>query len=259
MTPGQRLLAVIPARGGSKGLPRKNVKPFAGLPLIAHSIRFARLCPEIDRLIVSTDSSEIARVAQAFGADVPFMRPPDLAQDDTPMWPVLRHALAAVEAATDPPYDFLMLLDSTSPARLPADVTAALRRLIDTPNADGIMSVSCPDFSPIWHTVVERDGFMADFVKEANTYTRRQDVPVVYRVTGALYIWRATFVRETESEWRRVGKHLMYEMADLWAMSLDTQDEFDRSELLVTSGLIRLPWLASPAHGPERSAEVKVE
>ena len=240
------VLAVIPARGGSKGLAGKNIKPFAGLPLIAHSILFARLCPEIDRLVVSTDSAEIAEVARHFGADVPFVRPAELAGDDTPMWPVLRHALATVEAAEGRSYDFLMLLDPTSPARTPADVTAALGRLAATPTADGILAVSEPDFSPIWHTVVERDGWMADFVDHSSTYTRRQDVPIVYRVTGALYVWRASFVRETTGDWRKQGRHLMHEIPDLWAMSLDTAEEFDRAEVLVKSGLIRLPWLSGP-------------
>src|SRR3989304_4564407 len=90
-----RLLAVIPARGGSKGLPGKNIRPLAGIPLIAHSILLARLCPEIDRLAVSTDSPEIAAVAKQYGADVPFMRPAELARDDSPSWPVVRHALEA--------------------------------------------------------------------------------------------------------------------------------------------------------------------
>src|SRR2546428_122399 len=93
----ENLLAVIPARGGSKGLSGKNIRPFAGLPLIAHSILFAKMCREITRLIVSTDDETIAAVAREYGADVPFMRPANLAQDDTPLWPVLRHALSAAE------------------------------------------------------------------------------------------------------------------------------------------------------------------
>src|SRR3989338_1333883 len=97
MNPGKKILAVIPARGGSKGLPGKNIRSFAGLPLIAHSILFARMCPEIERTIVSTDSAGIRDVALRYDADIPFLRPAPLAQDDTPMWPVLRHALAETE------------------------------------------------------------------------------------------------------------------------------------------------------------------
>ena len=91
------ILAVIPARSGSKGLPGKNVRTFAGLPLIAHSIRLAKLCPEIARCVVSTDSEEIAEIARAHGGDVPFLRPAELAQDDTPMWPVVQHSLREME------------------------------------------------------------------------------------------------------------------------------------------------------------------
>ncbi len=91
------ILAVVPARGGSKGLPGKNVRPMAGLPLLVHSLRMAAMTREIDRVIVSTDSEEIATVARSHGGDVPFMRPPELARDDSPMMPVLAHALRAIE------------------------------------------------------------------------------------------------------------------------------------------------------------------
>lgn len=91
------ILAVIPCRGGSKGLPGKNIRKLAGLPLVAHSIRFANSCPEIARLIVSTDNEEIANVAREHGGEAPFLRPRELAQDETPMWPVLQHALGEME------------------------------------------------------------------------------------------------------------------------------------------------------------------
>lgn len=242
MTSEDGLLAVIPARGGSQGLPGKNIRPFAGLPLIAHSILFARLCPEVDRLIVSTDSAEITRVARDFGAEVPFLRPSELAQHDTPMWPVLRHALETVEREECRRYGLLLLLDPTSPARLPADVAEAVRRLRAAPNADGVIGVSRPDFNPIWHCVIERDGWMADLFEEGSRHDRRQDAPAVYRINGSLYLWRTSFVR-TQREWRRSGRHLLHEIPEARAMSLDTLDEFGRAELLVKSGFITLPWL----------------
>jgi N-acylneuraminate cytidylyltransferase len=251
----RRLLAVIPARGGSRGLPGKNIRPFAGLPLIVHSILFARLCQEITRCIVSTDSREIADVAEEYGADVPFLRPADLAQDDTPMWPVLRHALFAVEQLEAAHYDALLLLDPTSPARDPADVAGAVSRLHASPTADGIIAVSQPDFNPIWHCVVEQDGWMADLMPDGHRYDRRQDLPTVYRVNGALYIWRASFLhRHHGRDWRQAGRHLIHEIPELRAMSIDTADEFARAELLVKGGLITFPWLRTPQetmHGAE--------
>lgn len=243
MNPGQALLAVIPARGGSKGLAGKNIRLFAGLPLIAHSTLFAKLCPEIDRCIVSTDSLEIAEVGRRYGADVPFLRPAELAGDETPMWPVLRHALQVTEEQEGGRYDYLLLLDPTSPAREPGDIPAALGRLLNCPAADGVIGVSQPDFNPLWHCVLEREGWMVDLIEEGSRFERRQDVKVVYRINGALYIWRADFVRKEKKSWRRNGKHLIYEIPEMRAMSIDSLDEFKRAEALIQSGLIRFPWL----------------
>ncbi|MBI3332854.1 MAG: acylneuraminate cytidylyltransferase family protein [Candidatus Omnitrophica bacterium] len=237
-----RILAVIPARGGSKGLPGKNVRLFAGLPLLAHSILFARACPEIDRSIVSTDSPEIAKVARDFGAEVPFPRPPELARDESPLWPVLRHALSALEGA-GPPYDGLLLLDPTSPARDPKDLQPFIRRLKESPEADGIISVSRPIFNPIWHCVLERNGWMENLMDEAVRFDRRQDVPPVYRIDGSLYLWRTRFVRREADSWRRGGRHLLYEIPESRAMSIDDLDQFERAELLVRSGKIPFPWM----------------
>ena len=236
------VLAVIPARGGSRGLPGKNVRPLAGLPLIVHSIRLAKLCPMISHVIVSTDSPEISEVARRAGADVPFMRPADLARDDTPMWPVVRHALAAVEERSGDAFEYLLLLDCTSPARLPEDIEGAYELLRKHQDADGIVGVSRPGFNPTWHCVVERDGLMASLIEGGERFGRRQDVPPVYRINGSLYLWRAGFVRSETGEWRR-GRHLIYEIPEQRAMSIDDLEEFERADLLIRHGHIRLPWL----------------
>lgn len=245
MRQGERLLAVIPARGGSKGLPGKNIRPFAGLPLIAHSVLFAKMCPEIDRCIVSTDSTEIAEVARKYDADVPFLRPAELAQDDTPIRPVLRHALEQAENEGGVKYDLLLLLDPTSPSRIPRDVAEAVIQLRGQPTADGIISVSQPDFNPIWHCVVERDGWMTDLIAEGSIYERRQDVPTVFRINGLLYIWRADYMRRPGDSWRETGRHAMYEIPEARSISIDTIEEFERAKALVNGGIIELPWLTS--------------
>src|SRR5262249_10695504 len=134
-------LAVIPARGGSKGVPGKNIRTLSSLPLIAHSLRLAALCPEIDRTVVSTDSDAIAEVARAEGGDVPFLRPAALARDETPMLPVLRHALDALDPHSEI-YTRLLLLDPTSPGRLPEDVARAHVLLAAESDADGVVAVS---------------------------------------------------------------------------------------------------------------------
>lgn len=243
MTATPRLLAVIPARGGSKGIPNKNILPFAGLPLIAHTLLFAKMCPEISRCIVSTNSSQIAEIAKEHGGDAPFFRPDELAQDNTPMWPVLRHALNWVEQIEDEPYDYLILLDPTSPAREPADLTNVLEMMKGNPEADGIISVSEPEFSPIWNCVVEQDGWMNDLFDDASNYGRRQDVPTVYWINGAMYIWRTGFVRQEEESWRLTKRNMAYLIPQHRAMSIDSRLEFDRAELMVNAGLIHFPWL----------------
>ncbi|MBI4370958.1 MAG: acylneuraminate cytidylyltransferase family protein [Elusimicrobia bacterium] len=244
MIGAQRVLAVIPARGGSTGLPGKNIRPLAGLPLLAHSLRLARLCPEIDHCVVSTDSPEIAELAQRHGGDAPFLRPAELARPDTPMWLVLKHALAAVEAREDRGYGYLLLLDPTSPTRLPEDVREACRRLGERPDADGIVAVSKPHYSPLWHTVVEKDGLMSDFAPDGGRFDRRQDVPDVYHINGLLYLWRARFVR-THEAWRGVGRHLMLVLPEGRAVSIDDLEQFERTEALIRGGAIKLPWLGA--------------
>lgn len=249
-----RVLAVIPARGGSKGLPGKNVRPFMGLPLIAHTIQFARMCPEIARCIVSTDSEEIAQVSRQYQGDVPFLRPPELASDDIPMWPVLQHALAYVEEEESAPYDLLLLLDPTSPSREPTDITEALRRLGGVPEADGVIGVSQPAFNPIWHCVVEKDGWMTYLVQGGEQFERRQEVPAVYRINGSLYIWRAPLLRRPGGSWHQLARQLIYEIPDYRANSIDTLVEFERYELLVKHGLIPFPWLHREARAANEAS-----
>lgn len=239
------MLAVIPARGGSKGLPGKNIRSLAGLPLIAHSILLSRLCPQITRTIVSTDSQEIAEVARQYGAEVPFMRPPELAQDDTPMWPVLQHVLGMAEAQENRRYEYLLLLDPTSPGRLPEDIAGALAKLAAMPGADGIIGVSQPEFNPIWHCVVEHDGWLETLFPSAGSYARRQDVPTVYRINATLYLWRTEFVRREPGKWMDNGKHLIYEIPEKRAIHIDDINEFSRTEALIRQGFISLPWLES--------------
>jgi N-acylneuraminate cytidylyltransferase len=231
---------VIPARGGSKGLPGKNLAPLGGLPLVAHSIRLAALCPEIDRVVVSTDSEEIAELARAEGAEVPFLRPAELAQDDTAMWPVLRHALSELDADDD--YELLVLLDPTSPGRLPADVAGALRTLAAAPEADGVVAVSEPPFNPIWHSVVDEDGWMAPLIPGASRYGRRQDVPRVFRINAALYVWRTAFVRREQETWMN-GRHRLLEIPERRALHIDEPWDLELAELLLSTGALELPWL----------------
>lgn len=237
------ILAVIPARGGSKGLPGKNIRPFCGLPLIAHSILFARECREVTDVIVSTDSNEIADVAKTYGAPVPFTRPAELAKDDTPLWPVLQHALAEMEKKNAKQYEMLLLLDPTTPCRRPQYVADCFKRLKADPKADGVIGVSKPDFNPVWHSVVDKGGYMTDLIPEGAEISRRQDAPPIFRINGSIYLWRSEFMRAHGPNWRKDSRHLMIETPDFASISIDTLEEFERAELFVKNGLYKLPWL----------------
>jgi N-acylneuraminate cytidylyltransferase len=231
-------LAVIPARGGSKGLPGKNLRPLAGLPLIEHSLRLAALCDAIDRTIVSTDSAEIAAVARAIGAEV-LDRPVELAGDEVPMLPVLQHALESLDG-----YDRLLLLDPTSPGRLPADVARAMELLDANPDADGVVAVSEPSFNPVWHAVVERDGYLEQLFEEGRRYGRRQDLPRVFRINASLYLFRAEFLRAAHETWLD-GRHLPLEIPDVRAFHIDSAADLEVAEAIIRCGVVSLPWLDS--------------
>jgi CMP-N-acetylneuraminic acid synthetase len=231
------VLAVIPARGGSKGLPGKNLRQLAGKSLLEHAIRFAQACDSVGRIVVSTDSEEIAAVARIAGADVPFMRPSELATDETPMWPVLRHALDQVDPLGED-WDFLLLCDPTAPVRFPADVAAALEHLRADPAADGIVSVAEPSFNVVWQSVIEKDGYMAHVVREGARLTRRQDAQPVYYIDGSFYLWRSTFVRAGHGSWFE-GRMRMYAVTS--EGTIDNSEELRRLEALVDADVVTLP------------------
>jgi len=243
MSSANRLLAVIPARGGSKGLPGKNIRPFGGIPLVAHTIMFAKMCPEITRCVVSTDSPEFAQVAKEHGGDVPFLRPAELAQDETSVLPVLQHALKFVEEDGDAPYDLILLLDPTSPAREPKDINGALNQLLTRPTATCIIGISEPEHNPVSHGVTERDGWMVDLIDGASQYERRQEVPLSYQINGSLYIWRTEYIRPEMVSWRHLPRQMSYEIPRYRAMSIDSLWDFQLGETLLEKRLISFPWL----------------
>lgn len=246
MSAEPRVLALIPARGGSKGLPGKNVRLLAGLPLIGHSIGAAARMPSITRCVVTTDSPEIAAVAKSLGGDVPFIRPGELAQDDTPMAPVLKHALATVEADEGTEYDLVVLLDPTSPVRSPADVEHAIADLTDAPKWDGVVSVSEPTFNPVWVGVKpSADRVLRRYFDDGVGVTRRQQVERYLRVNGNFYVWRSDFVRRLEASWMDEGTHGTVEIPESRAFAIDYPYEFELVEALIAQGVVTLPWLAT--------------
>lgn len=176
-----RILAVIPARGGSKGVPRKNVRLLAGKPLIAWTIEQAIESHYIDRVIVSSEDEEICQVAKDSGAEVPFVRPAELATDTASGVDVLCHAVE--NSGSD--YDYVVLLQPTSPLRVSTDIDEAIQRCIGK-NVTSVVSVAEASKSPYWMYQMQSGGELTPFVE--NAASNRQQLPQAYALNGAVYV-----------------------------------------------------------------------
>lgn len=186
------VLGIIIARGGSKGIPRKNIKPLLGKPLIYYTIEAGKSSRLLDRLIVSTEDKEIADIARSYRAEVPFMRPLELALDDTPSLSVLQHAISFMEQMGYFYPDIIVLLEPTAPLRRAEHIDQGIRKILDT-NADSVISVCPLEKNP--YGIKRVDGDRAfNFIESDKTYTKRQDLPKLYRFNAALYITKSHIV-----------------------------------------------------------------
>ncbi len=192
---GGQVLALITARGGSKGLPRKNVLPLAGRPLIAWSIKAAQEAVCTPRVVVSTDDEEIAQAARQWGAEVPFMRPAALAQDDSPHLEVILHALAWLEQNQDYRPEWVLLLQPTSPLRSGRDIDEAFA-LARAQGAASVVSVQQAPSPPHLLQTIDGQGRLKPFLPPGPGYQRRQDFPAVYALNGAIYLTRRGMIME---------------------------------------------------------------
>lgn len=184
------VLGVILARGGSKELPRKNVRELAGKPLIAWTIEAGLQSEYVDRLILSSDDEEIMRIAEEWGCEVPFQRPDELAQDDTPSMDALLHALDQV-----PEHDYVVLLQPTSPLRTAEDVDGTIDTCHDRV-APACVSVVETDKPPEWMYTITDDGRLDRVLDEEESVARRQDARSTYVLNGAVYVARTNWLRE---------------------------------------------------------------
>lgn len=194
-----KILGIAVARGGSKGIPRKNVKPLAGKPLIAHTILSAKESGIFDRIILSTDDEEIASVGKEWGAEVPFMRPAELAQDATPTLPVLVHAVEWLKANEGYEPDAVVILQPTAPLRNADDLRGA-RDLFVSSGADSVVSMTeIPGHhNPHWQFKVADDGKIAIFTGEPfeKIVKRRQELPKTHTRNGAIYLFKTGLLFE---------------------------------------------------------------
>jgi len=226
-----KTLVIIPARGGSKGIPRKNIKPLNGKPLIYYSIDCARaICPDED-ICVSTDDAEIISVVEQYGLKVPFVRPAELASDTAGTYEVLLHALDFYEKQGRH-YDAVVLLQNTSPFRKAEQVKEAFGVYND--KVDMVVSVKECAANP-YYCVFEEDaeGYLHVCKGDGNIF-RRQDAPKVYEYNGAIYIMNAATLRTTHMH--KMQKRVKYVMDDLSSFDLDTMWDWKMAEMMITQG-----------------------
>jgi CMP-N-acetylneuraminic acid synthetase len=228
------VLAVITARGGSTTLPRKNILPFCGKPMIAYSIEAALAARQsgapIDRVIVSTDDAEIADISREFGADVPFMRPPELAKSDTPSLPVVQHAIAFAEQERGLAYDWILLLQPTSPLRTEGDILAALG-LVAKPGTTAVVSITNANISHPRKLKLIEGGILRPFQDDGFQPVRRQDFGYdVYKTNGAIYLARRDALMQEGSFYGDCPRPLI--MPAERSIDIDTQLDFDMAEFL---------------------------
>lgn len=233
----QRVLGIIPARGGSKGVPGKNIRLAGGKPLIAWTIEAARASRYIDRIVITTDSTEIAEVASAWGCEVPFLRPPELAQDETPGIDPVLHMVANLGEA----FDLVVLLQPTSPLRSVADIDGAIETCVSL-GAESCVSVCPVSKSPYWMYRMSPSRHLEPILESIQA-KRRQDLPKIYALNGAVYVVESgylvakrTFLSETTVGFEMPGDR-----------SLDIDTELD---MVMLETILRATGRASAAGIP---------
>jgi CMP-N-acetylneuraminic acid synthetase len=233
MINAKTVLAIIPARGGSEEIPGKNIKLLGGKPLVSWTIEAAKKSKFIDKVIVSTDSEEIANIAKGCGAEIPFMRPSELATDTALVVDVILHILHWFEE-NDKKYDYFILLQPTSPFRTAMHIDQALDQVFRTPEAQSLVSVKIVNESPYSMKKINSKGFMGNFLSDYKQYSsRRQDKPKVFIVNGAIYICEWNVYLKDKSFYKR--NCLPYIMDGKNSLDLDSLLDWKLAEMLLST------------------------
>ena len=233
MSSEKMILGLIPARAGSKGVPNKNIRMVNGKPLIAYAIECGLTCPLIDQLIVSTDGPEIAKIAKDFGASVPFMRPAELAEDTSPMLPVMQHAVLMAEKKYGKRVEFLILLDPTGPLRIEDDLTACIS-MLNEQDCDAVVSANKAHRSPYFNMVKINEGYVDLFSSlEGGDISRRQDSPEVYDLNTVVWGYKRPALMEENERIPKKTKLLL--VPPERAIDIDTEHDLFILETLLSS------------------------
>jgi len=226
-----KYIALICARGGSKGLPGKNIKQLNGIPLIGWSIKIAKQIDRISRVIVSTDSEEIAKIALEYGAEVPFMRPENLALDNSPEWPVWRHSINYLENQQSEKIDALVVLPVTAPLRTIRDVNKCID-LFEKGGIDSVITVSKSNRNPYFNMISnDSKGYSSLVIQSDKGIVRRQEAPQVFDMTTVAYVVDVNFVKEFNGIFE--GKVKSVTIPVERAIDIDTMLDFKVAECLL--------------------------
>lgn len=228
------ILGTICCRGGSKGVPGKNIKPLNGKPLIGYTVETAKASSLLNDVIISTDSIEIAHTAKQYGANVPFMRPDDLATDTASKWPVFIHALETYEKLNNLTVDYLVDMDVTVPLKTAADIDGAIQLALNDRNVDVVITGYEPERNPYFNMMEINAAGYAEIVKKGvKPIVRRQDAPAVYSLTPAAYVVKKSALYEFQ-HWSK-AKCKIYPVPRERAVDIDTDIDFKIVEFLMNN------------------------
>jgi CMP-N,N'-diacetyllegionaminic acid synthase len=226
------ILGTICCRGGSKGVPGKNIKPLYGKPLIEYTLETATKSSLLEDTIVSTDSEEIARIAKAAGGNVPFMRPDELASDTANKWDVFRHVVETYESLYNKRVDFLVDMDVTVPLKSAQDIDGIIQYALDRPHADVVITAYEPERNPYFNMMeIGDDGYATIVKKPKKAIVRRQDAPKVLSLTPAAYVIRRDALYAVD-HWSNANC-LLYEIPRMRAIDIDTEFDFRLVEFII--------------------------
>lgn len=225
------MLAIIPARGGSKGLPGKNIKPLSGIPLICHTINAALEAKSISRVIVSTDDEKIASIAEGCGAEIPFIRPENLAEDNSMVMDAYLHVIDTIADKESKTIDSFVALLPTVPLRLPVDIDNAVN-IFNKNDADSVISVTESPVPVQWYRKINNKGVLCDYLPDFDAVKNRQELQSTYIPNGAIYIFRTTILRDFRQYY--TDKTYPYIMPKERSADIDEQIDFEWAEFLLS-------------------------